>query len=165
MEVELNIIDAQTATNCGQVKLLSFGGKYDVCFVALNSNATCSNTISGYSRPLMTSNYEIDHPIVGKVIYHFGYASGQQSGTIVSSNYSFYDDKTYFISFTNMGKSTCIVSSGDSGGLVASSAPDGYHMVQEGIIAGNVLNRQDEPIASYYCTAANIVNLWYLSAY
>lgn len=165
METGLNILNVTNAAKCGTVKLVSFGGKYDVSFVALNTGFSCSNVISETWRELYDSNEEICYPVVGKNIYVYGYYTKNKTGKITSTNYSFRDN-VGGKSFNNMVKTTklgCI--NGDSGGLIASVADDNYHMIQEGIYCGNVLDNDENTIANYYCTAGNIVTLWHLSCY
>lgn len=161
MEEGYSIITTNYGEVVGTVESVAFGGKYDVSFVELNDGYTCSNNIYQTPYSLVTSNLDIDHPVVGKVVYKYG-CKGYTSGTILSTNYAFQG----IVSHYGLVKSSYASQEGDSGGLIASSSPDSpYTKIQEGIHAGNVLDNNGNVEASYYCSASNIVNLWYLVCY
>lgn len=164
MDVGNNLFDAETLVhNCAQVRLQKLGGKYDVSFAALANNAACSNTISNTAYSLVPNNEEIDNPIVGKLVYLYG-RNTRSSGKILSTNYAYYNRETG-TSFNGMIQTDYRCLNGDSGGLVASSGSNNYTKIQEGIHSGYIKLDNGSIIGSYYCSAANIVNLWYLQCY
>ena len=163
LEVGDTFLDVNTAEKIGTVKLSAFGGKYDVSFVALESGVSCSNNISNTSYSLYPSNWEIDNPVYGKLVYLYG-AVNYSSGKIVSTNYTYYNKETE-TSFSGMVAADYLSAKGDSGGVVASSYTDNYTKIQEGIHCGWRKLDNDSIIGTYYCSAANIVNLWYLVCY
>lgn len=155
--------DISTAQKVGTVKLNRVGGKYDVSFVALNSGVTCSDNIKDTAYSLYPSNEEIDSPVYGKLVYSYG-SVNYSNGKITTTNYSYYNDELG-VSFSGMVGADYRASAGDSGGLVASSGADNYTKIQEGITCGGMVLDNNSIIGSYYCSAVNIVNLWYLVCY
>ena len=145
----------------GTVKLRSFGGKYDVSFVALCNDVICSNNIANTTHYLCPSNYEIDYPVYGKNISLYG-AETYSSGKIISTNYGYYNKSTN-TSFNGMVAADYTCFDGDSGGLVASACTGtengmNYTKMQEGIHCGNRVLDNGSIIGTYYCSAVNIVN-------
>lgn len=155
--------DLSTTTSVGTVRLNRVGGKYDVSFVSLNSGVTCSDNIKDTPYSLYPSNEEIASPIYGKLVYSYG-SQSYSNGRITTTNYSYYNEELEK-SFTGMIGAKFRATYGDSGGLVASSGTDNYTKVQEGIICGGLYDSNDVLIGSYFCSAHNIVNLWYLVCY
>lgn len=151
----------------GTVRLNRVGGKYDVSFVSLNSGTVCSNNIANTTHYLCPSNYELDYPVSGKTVSLYGFRS-YTSGKIRSTNYSFHNgDNT---SFTGMVATDYDSMPGDSGGLVASICTGSesgvnYTKMQEGIHCGYRKLDNNSIVGAYYCSAVNIVNLWYLVCY
>ncbi len=164
LSVGTTISTENTMKLTGTVKLNKVNGKYDVSFVALNSGVTCSNSINNTSKTLVPSNEEIDYPIAGKLVYAYGRVTNN-SGNITSTNYSYYNEE-FKTRFTNMIKTNISCAQGDSGGLLASNHPTEYQrMIQEGIICGASTDSKGKVDGTYCCSAANIVNLWYLVCY
>lgn len=164
MSVGNNLFDAETLVhNCARVRLQKLGGKYDVSFAELANSAACSNTISNTAYSLVPNNEEIDNPVVGKLVYLYG-RNTRSSGKILSTNYAYYNRETG-TSFNGMIQTDYRCLDGDSGGLVASSDSNNYTKIQEGIHSGYIKLDNGSIIGSYYCSAANIVNLWYLQCY
>lgn len=150
----------------GVIKLRKLGGKYDVSFVACSSGVTCSNVIKNTLNYLEPSNYEIDYPIVGETVQKYG-RNGNTLGKVKSTNFSInvkQSDGTT-TKYSGITKASYPASGGDSGGLIARPLSlEVLRMAQEGVHIGHT-SQNGEWKYSYYCSAADIVNLWYLSCY
>lgn len=156
LNVGNTIYNGTTSNAIGTVRLNKLGGPYDVSFVSLNSNTNCSNTISKTAYSLIPSNEEIDYPVYGKLVYLNASNHTNASGYINSTNFSL---TTSLASHTGLIKASYTSSTSDSGGLVSSSGPNNYSRVQEGTHMGSYSGD------GVFCSASNIVNLWYLTCY
>ncbi len=147
----------------GEVKLLRLGGKYDVSFVSVNSNASCSPAINKTLYSLIRSNDEIDYPVAGKKVFMNSKYHNDTTSTILSTNWcGTAGDKNgnNYAYYENCLRLSGPSKPGDSGGLISSQGPTLNTRVQEGIIIAS-----DGSTDTIACSAYNIVNLWYLTCY
>lgn len=155
--------DGQPTSIAGIVRLTRLGLKYDVSFVSLYENASCSRNINKTLFSLIPSNDEITHPVCGRKVFYNSRNQSNSSGSIISTNFSgsIYNEVTHETTWMeNLVQTNIPVDAGDSGGLVSSQGVSVGDRIQEGIIIA-----KDGSHRSLVCSAYDIVNLWYLTCY
>lgn len=126
-------------------------------YVQMSSKSDFSNTITGSSYTLKSTNDDINTPVVGQYAYIFARNHKNKGGKIESTKVSFKYNGTTFSGMTGANYES---SSGDSGGLITAT-PSSTNLtckplgVHKGTFEGYKV----------FTSAANVVNYWHMNRY
>lgn len=141
----------------GTVKLRKYGNAYDMAYVQMSAKNNFSNTITGSSYTLKSTNDDINSPVVGQYAYIFARYNKNKGGKITSTKVSFKYNGTTFSGMTGASYSS---TSGDSGGLITTT-PSSTNMtckplgVHKGTFEGYKV----------FTSAADVINYWHMNRY